>query len=137
MILSLAAYVGPHAKSPDWNAARVDNAIALLLRVNALIAHLETVMGIVFRVNPGTGTCVSGKTFGGFRPQDCPQGAPTSSHKDGAGVDLYDPDNKIDDALDDALLEKFHLYREHPSATARWCHLTTRAPRSGRRTFLP
>jgi hypothetical protein len=29
------------------------------------------------------------------------------------------------------------LYREDPGSTPGWVHLTTRAPKSGRRTFIP
>jgi hypothetical protein len=135
-MITLEQYVGPHADSPDWTTARQDNAVALLAAVNNLISELSD-SGVDFPVNPATGSRVSGQTFGGFRPQSCPQGAPTSSHKQGQGVDLYDPKNAIDDALTDSILESHGLYREAPSATNHWCHLTTRAPGSGKRTFLP
>ena len=135
-MLLIEDYVGPHSKSPDWTPTRIDNAVQLLQRVNALVATLKQ-QGVTFKANPNTGTLVSGKTYGGFRPQNCPQGAPNSSHKTGSGIDLYDPKNEIDAAITDALLEEFHLYREHPDATKSWVHLTTRAPGSGRRSFLP
>ncbi len=136
MIIRIEHYVGPHAESPDWNQRRLDNAIELLSRVNGLKECLEA-KGVKFQVNPNTGTHISGKTFGGFRPQSCPQGAPNSSHKTGQGIDLYDPQNEIDEALADYLLKEFDLYREHPSATNTWCHLSTRAPNSKKRTFMP
>jgi len=135
-MLLLEDYVGPHSKSPDWTTDRLDNAVTLLQRVNALVAYLKQ-KGVAFPANPKTGTLVSGSTFGGFRPQNCPQGAPNSSHKTGKGVDLYDPKNEIDGAITDALLEQYQLYREHPDATKTWVHLTTRAPGSGRRSFNP
>lgn len=136
-MITMEEYVGPHADSPDWTLEREDNAADLLLRVNALVEYLTTECGLISQVNPHTGTEVSGETFGGFRPQDCCQGAPDSSHKTGKGVDKYDPQNSMDDMLNNEILERFDLYREHPNATLGWCHLTTRAPHSGNRTFLP
>jgi hypothetical protein len=135
-MITLEDYVGPHAGSQDWTQARIDNAVDLLAHVNALKENLEA-KDVNFRTNPATGSCVSGKTFGGFRPKSCPQGAPNSSHKEGMGVDLYDPLNEIDGAIDNDLLADFGLYREAPTSTNQWCHLTTRAPHSGNRTFQP
>ena len=135
--ITLAAYVGPHSASPDWTTERQLNARELLAFVNALLEQLQSELGVALHVNPATGSCVSGQTFGGFRPQSCLQGAPNSSHKEGQGVDVYDPANEIDSVITDVLLEQFNLYREAPSATNGWCHLTTRAPHSGHRTFLP
>ena len=135
-MITLSQYIGVHKKSPDWTPERTANAVILLGRVNAMLDYLSGV-GVKLPINPATGSQISGQTFGGFRPQDCPQGAPSSSHKQGQGVDSYDPQNDIDRAIDDALLTRFDLYREHPSATDTWCHLTTRAPGSGKRTFQP
>lgn len=135
-MITLAQYVGPHSNSPDWTPARQTNAVELLNRVNELCDYLAE-QGVPLPVNPSTGSGVSGQTFGGFRPQSCPQGAPDSSHKTGQGIDLYDPKDYIDNAITDALLTRFRLYREHPSATKSWAHLSTRAPKSGKRTFLP
>jgi hypothetical protein len=69
---------------PDATPDRMVNANELLDRVNHLIGRLME-MGVTFRVNPATKSEVSGQTFGGFRPQDCPQGAANSSHKTGQG----------------------------------------------------
>jgi hypothetical protein len=60
-------------------------------------------------------------------------------------VDVYDPKDRIDGWLDtfeapdgmNTKLEERALYREHPSATPGWCHLTTRPPGSRKRTFYP
>ncbi len=135
-MITIEHYIGIHAESSDWNQTRLDNAIELLSRVNGLKEHLEA-KGVKFPINPNTGTHISGKTFGGFRPQNCPQGAPNSSHKTGMGVDIHDPTNEIDNAIADYLLKEFDLYREHPSATNSWVHLTIRRPGSGKRTFMP
>jgi len=143
-MLTLKDYVSIHWKSDDWTADRQHNAMILLNLCGKLQAKMEE-SGIHFPINPKTGTTISGETFGGFRPQDCPIGAPHSAHKNGEAVDRYDPENLIDDFIskfDDgkggnSLLEEFGLYREHPDSTPGWCHLTTRAPNSGHRTFIP
>ena len=46
-------------------------------------------------------------------------------------------DAALDNWITDAILERHGLYREAPLATQRWCHLTDRAPGSGRRSFSP
>ena len=137
-MISLNDYVGPHSHSVDWNAERRGNAEALLPPVNALLAE-ALADGITLHVNPATGSYVSGQTYGGFRPQDCTQGAPGSSHKQGQAVDVYDPLHKLAPWCLANLdrLEAHGRYMEHPDATGTWCHLTTRAPHSGRRAFYP
>lgn len=103
-------------------------------------------------VDPDTGTEISGKRNGsgdgGFRLRGNHTSAPGvfSSHEEARAVDDSDQDNGLDDWLTlfdsedgrhNAMLERHGLYREHPSATPTWCHLTTRPPKSGKRTFLP
>lgn len=134
--ITLEQYVGVHANSPDWTPARRANAEVLLERVNAALDELQG-CGAPLSINPHTGNYISGRTFGGFRPQSCPQGRPGSSHKEGQGIDIADPDNILDDHIDDEFLTLHGLYREHPDDTDTWVHLTTRAPGSGRRTFKP
>ncbi len=136
-MIKLIEYAGKWSGSPDWTQPRILNATTMLRRVNLLLDYMEREHGIEPPRNPVTGSQVSGSTYGGFRPQNCPQGAPNSSHKEGQAVDIYDPQNKLDDALTDEILTQFDLYREHPDATKSWCHLSSRAPRSGKRTFLP
>ncbi len=135
-MISVADYFGPWLNHPDATEERKANAQALLERVNNLLddAFLDYVDLVD---NPVTETLISGKTYGGFRPQDCPQGASNSSHKIGRGVDIYDPQNYLDNWLTDAILERHELYREAPLYTPRWCHLTDRAPGSGNRSFMP
>lgn len=135
-MITLKDYFGPWLGHPDATSARLHNADTLLDRVNRLV-DAATQDGVKLLTNPATGTNISGQLFGGFRPQSCPQGAPHSSHKQGQGIDLYDPHNELDAWLDDDRLVAFGLFREHPDATQRWCHLTTRQPGSGNRTFLP
>ncbi len=131
--ITIAEYFGPF----DHTDEHISKAEILLARVNRLITHLATKKMVHFKINPLTKSLITGEGQGGFRPQDSAQGAPSSSHKEARGIDLYDPEGEIDDNIDDAMLEEFGLYREHPAATRRWSHLTTRPPRSGKRSFYP
>jgi hypothetical protein len=135
-MITLEQYFGKWMGYPDATPERKSAAAAMLERVNALLVAAEAA-GITVPINPHTGSQVSGETLGGFRPQNCAIGSPKSAHKTGRAVDVFDPENKLDDWLDDARLEAFDLYREHPNATPRWCHLSDRAPGSGNRTFWP
>lgn len=109
------------------------DAEIFLAKVNNLLRYY----GQSIPTNEETGTEISGVEYGGFRPMCCTQGAPGSSHKQGRGVDIYDPMEELDTFLTDPILRQFGLYREHPDKTLGWCHVTDRAPPSGRRTFWP
>lgn len=137
-MITLAQYVGPHAKSKDWTPQRQANAAQLLHAVNALMARAMA-DSVKFLVNPKTKSQISGSTFGGFRPQDCPIGAPNSNHKEGRGIDLYDPDNEIDAwCLDNAQsMIDCGIWIEHPDATQSWSHWQSVPPRSGNRVYRP
>ena len=137
-MFTISDYVGVHSQSPDWNEERKSNATLLIAACSPLQLRMEG-DGIHFHTNPKTGTTISGETYGGFRPQDCPIGASTSAHKEGLAVDRYDPFNEIDDWLvahPDALSE-FGIYIEIPSSTNLWSHWSTRAPHSGNHIFTP
>lgn len=135
MRITVADYIRPYMGHRGITPEHIENAKDLLVRVDALLTELVEAGTVDLEVNQATGSLVSGWKNGGWRPQECPEGAPNSSHKNGQGVDVYDPDGDIDSAINDELLAKHGLYREHPAQTRRWCHLTTRPPRSGRRTF--
>lgn len=126
----------------------------LLNRVNALGNEAAALGVFAWRVDEDTHTMISGRNGGdgdgGFRTPASPTGGPDSSHRilkpdEGAGVDPFDPGDRLDKWLDgfedgrggNSILEKHGLYREHPDDTPGWCHLTTRAPHSGKRTFKP
>lgn len=117
--------------------AQTDAAVDLLQRVNALCDYLNYEP---LRC-PNTGTQISGSKAGqgdgGFRLVTATTGKEHSSHKEARGVDVYDPDGMLDGVITDAALERFGLYREDPSSSPGWCHLSTRPPASGARTFLP
>lgn len=132
----------PH--SPEQAAAADD----LLARVEALRMDAEK-NGIARRVDPDTGCDISGSKGGdgdgGFRTPSSTTGAATSAHKAAKAVDVCDPGDELDTWLDqfedgqggNSKLEQYGLYRERPSKTPGWCHLQTRVPASGHRTFQP
>lgn len=136
-MITLAELFGKKICHPDATEERIANAIKLLKKVNMLI---ETI-GYEPPVCPNTDCQISGSLHGsgdgGFRLQSSKTGAKNSSHKQGMAVDVYDPKGILDAHITDTLLREHDLYREAPSATPGWCHLTTRAPRSKKRTFLP
>lgn len=135
-MIFLNDYFGPWINHPDATEEVKKNAEIFLEKVASLLD--EAFLNEIDLVdNPATGTLISGKTYGGFRPQDCPQGSKNSSHKVGRGVDIYDPLNALDNWITDSILEKHGLYREAPLFTKTWTHLSDRAPGSGRRTFQP
>lgn len=141
MIITLDDYFGPWKDHEDATEERKQNA-RLLLHACAALQYFAERDGIEFLDNPHTCCNVSGKTFGGFRPQDCPIGAEHSSHKEGMAVDRYDPEGLIDawcikHSEVGGLLETCGIYIEHPEATPGWSHWTTRRPRSGNRVFRP
>lgn len=137
----------PHAQADELRAA------VLLERDHELMEeYYSTYPERRPDIDPDTGTEISGKKDGagdgGFRLKGNTTSAAgvVSSHEEGAGVDRSDQVNLIDawitlydrdDGLHNALLERHGLYREHPDATPTWVHLTTRAPKSGKRTFNP
>ena len=126
-------YFGAKPHSPEQLAA----AEALLLKVNTLLTELAW----DWLIDSDTGTCISGSKGGqgdgGFRLETATTGRPASSHKEARGVDVFDPKGEIDELITDQILEHHGLYREDPGYTPGWCHLTDRAPGSGKRTFIP
>lgn len=134
-----------------FSGAQFAAASDLLKRVNDLAHEAERAGAFTFAIDPDTGCAISGRSGGdgdgGFRTPSSTTGAPSSSHREARGVDVYDPGNRLDRWLDgfeandgaggNRKLEEFGLYREAPSATNTWCHLTTRPPQSGARTFNP
>jgi hypothetical protein len=137
-MITLQQYAGYWAGHENWNPACQREAKILLDRVNALIADYEAT-GKTVAINQFTKSQISGAKYGGFRTQDCPIGAPKSSHKLGMAVDIIDRDNALDDWLtaNPEVLIKYDLYREHPDDTKAWVHLATKKPKSGNRTFKP
>lgn len=127
----------PHTEEHEVYASE------MLHRVNEMLVFVD----YDFPVDPDTGTCISGSKGGsgdgGFRLPESTTGAKLSSHKEAKAVDVFDPENWLDNYLDqfdepdggNPILERFGLYREASPHTPGWCHLTTRPPKSGRRSF--
>ena len=143
-MITVSHYFGPKPHTPEHDA----NAQHLLEAVNALIDQAVYEGQFSRNVDPDTGTEISGSKGGagdgGFRLSTATTGRTLSSHKEARGVDVFDPTDRLDAYLSrfdsedrNPVLEKFALYREHPDSTPGWCHLSTRAPGSGKRTFLP
>ncbi len=136
MLVSVQDLLGPWKSHKDVTPAVLTNLAALALCIDKLLMKAREA-GIRLKVNKSTGTLIAGKRYGGFRPQDCPEGAPGSAHKVGKAGDIYDPDNVLDAWCTDEILTECNLYREHPDKTDGWTHLTIRAPGSKKRTFWP
>lgn len=118
---------GRHVKDP-LNVAQVSNMEALLETVNMLLNEPSC---------PGFFGVTSG-----YRPPSINSsvgGALKSAHLTCEAIDLADPVGLIDKWLiqNPELLIEYGLYLESPSKTPGWCHLQTRAPKSGNRVFLP
>lgn len=137
-MITLEQYVGPYRMSSDWTEARQMNAQKLLAACFLLSGFMED-DGIVFKINPNTKTQVSGRGNGGFRPQSCPIGAPHSNHKEGKGVDWFDPDEQIDNWCmhHQDILQACGIWIEHPDATPGWSHWQCVPPGSNHRVFMP
>ena len=134
-MITLQDYFSDKPHPTEYNL----NALTLLYRVNNLLAAYTTDTGLIIPNNPATGSQVSGSGDGGFRLPTSTTGSSKSAHKVAQAVDIADHGEHLDKWLDkypDALI-KYDLYREEPSATINWCHLGTRKPLSGKRTFKP
>ena len=140
-VITQGDYFGRWTSHIDATPARKDNAELLL----AAVANFEAALpDLSITTNPITKTGISGASYGGFRPQSCQIGREHSAHKEGLAIDLYDPENEIDDYIDtfeangsNVFLADLGLYREAPASTPGWCHLTIRPPPSHKRTFKP
>ena len=136
-MITLQDYFGDKPYTAEYNL----NALTLLYRVNNLIAAFVTDTRTLLQNNPATGNQISGNKNGdgGFRLQTSTTGSSKSAHKQAKAVDIYDLGEYLDNWLDakpDALI-KYDLYREASVSTPNWCHLGTRKPLSGKRTFKP
>lgn len=136
-MITLTQYFGEKPHSHDQELS----AMVLLSRVNNLLDEARIVGRYHDWIDPDTGTQISGAKGGsgdgGFRTPDSKTGALHSPHREAKGVDVYDPDDSLDEWITDAILLKHDLYREDKGATKSWCHMQTRPTASGRRTFLP
>lgn len=124
-------------------------AEVLLRTVRAMVNEAVENDAFTWKADPDTNCCISGQKGGdgdgGFRTPGSRTGGAGSAHREAKAVDVYDPENLLDTWLDafegpdgqNTKLAEHGLYREHPTDTPGWCHLQTRPPGSGRRTFNP
>lgn len=123
------------------SAAQTESVEDLLSRVAVLLILARAKSAYDDWINPHTNSRISGSKDGdgdgGFRTPGSRTGAANSAHRDARAVDVYDPLDRLDDWITDKQLEAVGLYREAPAHTPGWCHLQTRAPGSGKRTFQP
>ena len=134
--ITLHDYFGDKPHTQDQEA----NAIELLKCVNALLAEFVA-QGGKLEVDQDTGTHISGSKGGhgdgGFRLSNAVTGKPGSAHKEGMAVDVYDAGEKLDEWISRDILVRYGLFREAAPHTIGWCHLQTREPKSGNRSFNP
>ena len=137
---------GAKLSHPDATEERQTNARVLLYCANELLAYAKEHGVYGEWVDDDTGSQISGVQGGagdgGFRLQKSATGTGKSKHKEGAALDVFDPQDKLDNWLTDETLFRFKLFREHPDATKGWCHLQTIPPGwwkedSEKRTFIP
>lgn len=125
-MIGLFDYLRQHAT--QWPPEVEEAAQGLLEKVNALLED-------AYCPSPDAGL------RSGYRPYSynvtVMNAKPNSKHQTGHAVDIDDDNEAIDAWLTDEILEKYELYREHPSATPSWCHLQDVPPGSGKRTFYP
>lgn len=123
--------------NPELTKEYLANMEELLLRVNKLLTELK--------IDKVTVTS-------GFRPSSVnskiANAAKKSNHTICKAIDILDDKGQSlakkicgDSFLDEALLVKYDLYLEHPSATigknTNWVHLQTTKTKSGKRIFQP
>lgn len=137
-MISLGEYLGPYKAHPDVTPAVLANASDLITRVNR-IHQLAEKDGVVFHMNPATKSRISGTGNGGFRPRDTKVGMPLSTHKDGQGLDIYDPQRQFASwCVEHAtVLSEHGLHMEDPRWTPTWVHLQSVPPRSGKVVYVP
>ena len=135
-MITLQDYFNDKPHPTEYNL----NALTLLYRVNNLIAAFVTDTRTILQNNPATGNQISGSKSGdgGFRLPTSTTGSSKSAHRQAKAVDIYDH-GELDKWLDENpdVLIKYDLYREASVSTPGWCHLSTRKPLSGKRTFKP
>lgn len=116
----------------EWTEQIGVNASRWLRAVNTLLTMFEAETGIKRE-----------RLSSGWRPQGVndvtSNAAAASTHLTGEGGDVYDPDRAFA-AWCLANMDKVAqcgLYMEDPRWTPTWVHLQTRAPKSGKRVYIP
>ena len=138
-MLGLIDYFRMRIDHPYATAERKGNAVVLLNRVNDLLGDYYAETNRVVGIDADTGTQISGSRGGsgdgGFRLPQSRTGVKGSSHKQGMGVDLYDPKGELGRWIATRHLVKRDLYQETMRCTPGWVHLQTRP--TSRRIYQP
>ena len=138
-MLCLADYFRMRIDHKYATPERKTNACILLNRVNDLLETYYEETGREVGIDADTGTQISGSRGGsgdgGFRLPQSRTGVKGSSHKQGMGVDLYDPYGQLGKWIRTHHLEKHDLYQEAMRFTPGWVHLQTRP--TSRRIYNP
>ena len=140
--ITIDDYLGPYKHSPEITPEVVENAEGLLIAVNALLTE-AVADGVTLLFNPYNHTHISGQGNGGVRPPSCLIGAARSTHKEGKGVDIYDPYREFAKwcYLHPERLHVHGLSMEDARWTPSWAHLQNRPPgppgSSWRLDFIP
>lgn len=111
----------PEVKDPEFKARAID----LMTRVRSLLDDIEIES---YEINSGYRDEETNKIVGG---------SARSAHRTGEAVDLKDTYGIMSGKITVDLLKKHDLYMENAQHTPGWCHLQTRAVRSGNRVFIP
>lgn len=134
--ITIRDYFGTKPHTDEHTA----NAVELLKCVNALLAEFVAQGGTLHK-DPDTGTYISGSKGGagdgGYRLPTTTTGKPGSAHKEAMACDIFDAGDKLDSWITRDILVKHGLFREAMQWTPTWCHLQTRPPKSGNRSFNP
>lgn len=144
-VITRADYMmGRDLRYPDAVTPEIEANVVLLLEATNLFIAAAVSEGVPIGIDEKTGTPVAS----GLRPKvlnDRTQNAGAdSTHIWGLGLDLQDilPARLLARfalrcARPGGMLERWGLYMERPQWTPDWVHLQLRAPKSGRRVYIP
>lgn len=137
-MITAAQYFGDYAEHVDVTAEIRYHATALLDVVNDLLEAAKD-DGCDLPENQNTKSLISGNGNGGFRPKNSKVGADNSKHKDGRGIDIYDPRRQFASwcLAHPKELEKRGIHMEDPRWTPTWVHLQDVPPGSGKLVYIP
>lgn len=137
--ITVEQYFGKYIDHPDATPERKALAAMLLEIVNEALAAYEADGGVL-RVNPHTGCYIGGDGNGGFRPHECPIGAPGSQHKKSGAIDIYDPKRELAawSVANESILRHLGIVgMEDPRWTPTWAHWQDVEVASGHFVFIP
>jgi len=132
--------IDQYFQDKDRRDVHVLNARNLLGKVNTLLSKSDAYK---YWIDPDTDTQISGAKGGsgdgGYRAYNSNTGAPSSAHKSGLGIDIYDPERILAQwcVNNQDELDRNGLYCEDFRWTPGWCHFQSIPPKSGHRIYIP